>query len=179
MAEIIIRPATIADAPAVGELWAQLVAFHLELDESMPRPARRGAQLYARRIASQVDDPQTCTLVAVVDDRIVGYVMGMLVDLLPDVFEQEMGGFLADIYVQPEYRGQGVGRELVHGLEGWFRQQGLRQYEWYVAARNTAGRAFWQAVGGREVMIRMQNTLVQADGGTGKERIHDGADLSD
>lgn len=154
-----IRRATIADAPAVGDLWEELVALHLDLDDAMPKPARRGGQLYARRIASQVDDDQTCTLVADCDGAIIGYVLGMTVDLLPDVFEQELSGFLADIYVAAEYRGQGVGRKLVTALETWFRGHGLQQYEWYVAAHNSAGRAFWQSLGGREVMIRMKHTL--------------------
>lgn len=162
MAEIVIRRATLADAPAVGDLWEQLVAFHRDLDDAMPKTTRRGGQLYARRIASQLDDTQACTLVADCGGEIVGYVLGMTVDLLPDVFEQELSGFLADIFVMEAYRGQGVGRRLVSALENWFREQGLQQYEWYVAARNNAGRTFWRSLGGREVMIRMKHTLVEA-----------------
>lgn len=156
---MLIRPAQKHDAPAIGELWLKLATYHRKLDAAMPHPAADGAKQYARRILQQLDDPYMKVFVAVDDtaeDVLVGYVMGLVVDLLPEMFEQERAGFLADIYVEPHVRGQGVGKALVSALRQWFKGRGLGYFEWYVAAANLQAIGFWQAMGGREVMLRMR-----------------------
>ncbi len=151
-----IRPARLNDAEPIGQLWVKLAKYHAALDPDLPRPASNGAQLYARRIANRIDDSYTHTLVAEHDGVVVGYALGVLIDFVPEMFEAERGGFLADIYVEEPYRRQGVGRALVDALMSWFREHGARYFELYVAERNADGRAFWEAVGGRSLMLRMR-----------------------
>jgi GNAT superfamily N-acetyltransferase len=154
-----IRPATIKDGDAIERLWRHLVEYHVHLDNNLPGEARNGARRYARRLVERLDDTQTHTLVAEENGQVVGFALGAIVDLIPDVFDQEPSGFLADIYVDEAYRGQGIGRALVEAMTDWFRKQGVRYFEWNVAARNPDARAFWQAVGGQDVMVRMRAPL--------------------
>jgi ribosomal protein S18 acetylase RimI-like enzyme len=156
VAEVIIRPVKRADAPLVAQLWAELVAYHTALDTQLPQPAPDGGQRYADRVVQRINDPFTHVLVAEADGQIVGYVMGVIMDLLPDIFEQEPVGFIADIAVTQTYRRQGIGRMLVDELVVWFRGHRVHAYDWHVAAQNTEGQRFWEAVGGRPVMIRMR-----------------------
>lgn len=159
MAEPVIRPARREDADTIGALWTDLVAMHHAMDPRLPLAAREGDNRYAARVRAQLDDGYTHVLVAEVDGAVVGYVMGLVVDLVPDIFQQEITGFLADIYVVPAQRRQGVGRQLVEGLAGWFRSRGVQHMEWQVAAVNADGIAFWQSLGGKALMIRMRTAL--------------------
>lgn len=154
-----IRPAVASDSVAIGKLWEKLVAYHQALDMDMPRATAQGASLYARSLSDRLDDSHTRVFVAEEDGRVVGYVLGVVVDLLPEMFEQEAGGFLADIFVEDTYRGRGIGTALVDTLVEWFRQKGLRHYEWHVAANNTEALAFWEKVGGRNWQIRMRASI--------------------
>jgi ribosomal protein S18 acetylase RimI-like enzyme len=156
VAEVIIRSVNKGDADALGEMWLDLVAYHQNLTPDLPGPARGGEHRYVRRILERLDDPYTCALIAEVDGQVVGFILGMVIDLMPDIFDQRPSGFLADIYVEPQARRQGVGRSLVHSLVDWFRQCGVHSFEWHVASDNAAGIAFWRSVGGRDVMIRMR-----------------------
>ncbi len=156
VAEITIRPMTEDDADAIADMWLALVAYHQPLDPALPSAAPGGQHRYVRRLLDRMDDPFTCALVAEDDGHVMGFVLGMVVDLMQDIFTQEMGGFLADIYVEPDYRKRGVGRALVNGLRDWFRQKKINSFEWHVAALNPTGIAFWRSVGGREVMLRMR-----------------------
>ena len=156
MAEVIIRPITSEDADALGQMWLDLVAYHRRLSTDLPAAARGGQHRYVRRILDRRDDPYTCALAAEIEGQVVGFVLGMVVDLVPDIFEQPPAGFLADIYVEPEVRRQGVGRRLVHALSDWFRKCGIKTFDWHVSSDNLEGLAFWRSIGGRDVMVRMR-----------------------
>jgi GNAT superfamily N-acetyltransferase len=157
--EINIRSATLEDAPTIGALWQELVDFHQALGKDMPIANVRGAKHYAQRIESQVQDSYSHVIVADYQGELVGFVVGMIVELLPDVFEAETNGFLADIYLKKDFRRSGIGQLMVQTLAKWFKSRGVERMEWYVAAQNSAGRAFWQEIGGRDVMVRMRIDL--------------------
>ena len=144
------------DAPAIVELWSALVAYHRELTTDLPAAAVNGAARYAKRLIQRLDDPFTHILVAEDEDRVIGFALGTIVDLLPDIFNVEPGGYLADIFIAPAYRHQGLGRELIEQMINWFREQQVHYIELSVAVQNEQAIAFWKAVGGREVMLRMR-----------------------
>jgi len=152
----VIRLLKAEDVDAVAQLWEALVAYHRELDASLPPAAPQGARRYARRLSDRLDDPMSRVLVAEMDGKLVGYVLGVVVDLAPEMFSQDASGFLADIFVDADHRRAGVGKALVEGLMDWFHEKGLHYFEWHVAARNEESLAFWRSLGGREVMLRMR-----------------------
>jgi ribosomal protein S18 acetylase RimI-like enzyme len=160
--QIIIRRVATADMDAIAALWQDLVAYHQSLDEALPAATPDGARLYAKRIEQRLSDPYTCAFIAEDQGRVIAFVLGMVVDLLPDIFAQEPGGFLADIYVEPAYRRRGVGRALVAALRTWFAEQNVHYFDWHVAARNPEGLAFWRSIGGRDMMVRMR-AIVEED----------------
>lgn len=151
-----IRPARRDDVGYIAELWLELVEYHRQLDPALPVPAHDGDERYARSIHNHIDASDVAVFVAVDNNgRIVGYVYGFIAGLLPDTFVQERAGMLADIYVQLAYRRRGYGQQLYHAIMNWFESQNVRSVEWDVAARNVQGRAFWQKMGGREILVRM------------------------
>lgn len=155
-----IREMIADDVREIAELWLELVNYHLPIDDAMPVPAVDGVQRYAARLQNSLDDTYAKIYVAEDDaGQLVGFVVAAIVDLLPEMFVIERSGFIADIFVQEAYRGQGVGQQLIEAAEGWFRSRNILHYEWSVAAANHTGRKFWQSIGGREVMIRMRKQL--------------------
>lgn len=159
MDQVNIRSARPDDIDAVAKLWQDLVLYHHRLDASLPPAAPQGARRYARRLVDRLDDPMSRVFVAEDSGSVVGYVLGVVVDLAPEMFAQEPSGFLADIYVAESHRRRGIGRALVDSLRAWFASQGLGYFEWHVAALNEESIAFWRSVGGRDVMLRMRAEL--------------------
>ena len=156
MDKVVIRPAVASDAVAIGKLWEKLVAYHRKIDDDMPRATADGAALYARNLSNRLEDSHTQVFVAETDGKLVGYVLGVVVDLVPEMFEYESGGFLADIFVEEGYRSRGIGTALVKGLRDWFRENGLDHFVWHVAATNRDALRFWEQLGGRYLQIRMR-----------------------
>lgn len=56
-------------------------------------------------------------------------------------------GYLADMYVLPEYRRQGIGSKLFDLAQRWFSENGITHVELNVLAKNLPGRSFWKSKG--------------------------------
>ncbi|MFQ3565634.1 MAG: GNAT family N-acetyltransferase [Aggregatilineales bacterium] len=161
MTAFTVRRAEAPDIDAIARLWEALVAHHRAIDQHLPPATPHGAMRYARRLIDHLEDPMACVLVAEFDGRVIGYVLGVVVELAPEMFQQEASGFLADLYVDAGHRRLGMGRALVSALASWFAERGLSYFEWHAAVRNPEAIAFWRAIGGRDVMVRMRADLAQ------------------
>ncbi len=156
---VTIREVEPRDEGAIARLWLELSEYHVALDPRLPVPVDGAAELYATRLLERRDDQYTRTYVAEVDGEVVGYVLGAVIDMLPDLFAHDDVGFIADIYVAESYRRHGIARRLVEAINGWFVGEGVSHTEWQVAAANESGRRFWEAVGGRPLIVRMRVDL--------------------
>jgi len=154
-----IRLATTDDAKQIGELWLEMVNYHQQFDAVLFQASENGAEFYESSILSRLHDTQTRILVAEVDGEVVGYVLGMLVNITPEMFAPVRSGFLADISVAEKYRRQGIGRELVERLVLWFQSQGVSYFEWHVSEKNQAGVEFWKSIDGETTMLRMRTNI--------------------
>lgn len=122
----------------------------------MPASTPGAADRYAARLIERRADPYTRAYVAEVDGQVVGYILGAVLDLHPDLFQHADAGFIADIFVDPGHRQQGLARRLVETINSWFAEQGVRYSELQVAAANETGIRFWESVGGRSITMRMR-----------------------
>jgi ribosomal protein S18 acetylase RimI-like enzyme len=154
-----IRLATTGDAQRIGELWLEMVQYHKQFDAIMFQASGNGAEFYERSILSRLSDPQTRILIAEVEGEVVGYVLGMLVNITPEMFVPIRSGFLADISVTEAFRQQGIGRDLVERLVLWFQSQDVAYFEWHVAEKNKVAVKFWKSIGGETTMLRMRTNI--------------------
>jgi GNAT superfamily N-acetyltransferase len=157
---MIIRPAKEADTERIGEMWLDLVNYHRVLDDSMPTPAKDGHHRYAQRIRYSLNDSYQKVLVAEENGELLGYVTGMIIDIVPEMFIEERAGMIGDIYVQPNQRGKGIGKALMQVMKDWFKLRGVSYYEWSVASQNIDGVRFWEeSMKGKSIMLRMRAAL--------------------
>jgi GNAT superfamily N-acetyltransferase len=123
-----IRFAVIADAPALGELFRR---------SSLSNEGDR-ANLLAHPDALALSDlpvGENRVRVAVVDDRIVGFATMLVTGKV---------GELDDLFVDPDWMEQGVGRALVLDAIANARDHGLTRIE---VTANGHALAFYQKVG--------------------------------
>ena len=157
---MIIRPAKKADTKTIAEMWLDFVEYHRQLDEVTPQVTEGGDERYAMQIRWSIEDDYAQTFVAEDEGKVIAYVYGMVMSLTAEMFIDERAGMVGDIYVKPEYQGQGVGKALMGAMKDWFKLRGVSYYEWYVAVENEQGVRFWQnAMGGRPFMLGMRANL--------------------
>ena len=85
-------------------------------------------------------------LVVVIDKKLAGYL------LYHSGYDTDKGIrflYIADLYVRPEYRRQGVGRKLIEELKKIARKKGAKKLFWTVFAYNRIARKFYWHIGAR------------------------------
>ena len=104
-----IRPATQSDASAVSRLILDYGAEHNAAPDADARQRQTG-ELLARCLAGS----SSTAYVAVSLDNVVGYAV---VHWIPFIWLKGTEGYVSELLVNTEHRGQGVGQQLMAGIE--------------------------------------------------------------
>lgn len=89
--------------------------------------------------------------------KAVGFVQGVT-RFTPSYFGGLKVGYLAHLYVCPEYRKLGLGANLVEKIEAWFASQNVASFEAQVMVANKSGRAFWSDRGYAEELVQIRKS---------------------
>jgi ribosomal protein S18 acetylase RimI-like enzyme len=156
---LVIRSATRADLPALGQLGAELMRVHYDFDrqrflEPMP-DAPRG---YAWFLGTQLDEPDVRVTVAEDHGRILGYAYAAIEPrswqmLLDDA------GVIHDVIVDPAARTHGVATALLDDMFAWMRARGVPRVVLHTAQTNVTAQRLFERLGFRRTMVEMTKEL--------------------
>ena len=136
-----IREAAPADVPAILRLVRALAAYEKEPDAVLATEAHFRAALFP-----QEGTPTTFAHVAEVDGEVVGMAVWYLTF---STWTGVNGIWLEDLFVQPDQRGTGLGRELLATLARTCVQRGYQRLEWWVLDWNEPSIGFYESLGAR------------------------------
>lgn len=122
-----IRKMWISDYDKVYALWMSCAGMGLNnLDDS-----KEGIERFLKR------NPDTC-FVAEIEEKIVGVII---------VGNDGRRGYIYHTAVNPQYRKQGIARQLVDSAMQELKQCGINKVALVVFDRNENGNAFWEKLG--------------------------------
>jgi len=129
-----VRPAELADAEAIGRL---LHEFNSEFDEATPGPHR-----LAERVRQLLGEGELVVLLA-------GPGPDGLAALRfrPSIWSQALECYLAELYVVPDRRGQGLGRALMEAAIELARERGADYMDLGTGEDDVAARALYESLG--------------------------------
>jgi GNAT superfamily N-acetyltransferase len=130
-----IRIANPSDLPAIHGLILELAAFENGLD----RVSNSLAQMQAEQDCFQ------CLVAETTDGEIVG--MALYYPAYYTWIGKTM--YLDDLYVQPAYRGQGLGMQLLQGVFDAAKAASCKHVRWQVIDWNAAAIALYERIGAR------------------------------
>jgi GNAT superfamily N-acetyltransferase len=155
MADFHVRPATLADEAALGELGALLVRAHHAYDrERFMRPGGRIEREYGRFLTSQIGVDNAAVLVAERSGEVAGYVYATLEDRSWRELREECG-YIDDIVVRDSARRTGVATALLTAAMAWMRARGAPRVLLWTAMPNDAAQQLFARAGFRRTMIEM------------------------
>ena len=132
-----LRPAAASDVPVILAFIRELAAYERLEHLVTATEADLAHHLFGPRPAAEV-------VLAEVDDRPVGFALFFSNF---STFLGRPGLFLEDLYVQPSFRSQGVGRALLAHLAGLAMARGYGRVDWNVLDWNSPAIAFYESIG--------------------------------
>jgi GNAT superfamily N-acetyltransferase len=136
-ASLRIAPATPADVPAILSLIRGLADYERLADYVVATDASLHDALFGPSPAAEA-------VLASIDGRTAGYALWFQTF---STFEGKRGIYLEDLYVNPEFRGQGIGRALLAHLARVAVERGCTRLQWAVLDWNTPAIAFYRGLG--------------------------------
>jgi GNAT superfamily N-acetyltransferase len=132
-----VRPVRPDDVPAVVALVEELADYEKALHE---------VRLTEEQLTDVLFGPSPALFghVAEVDGQVAGIALWFLNF---STWRGTHGIYLEDLYVQPQHRGSGLGRELLRTLAAVCVERGYSRLEWSVLDWNTPSIDFYKAAG--------------------------------
>jgi ribosomal protein S18 acetylase RimI-like enzyme len=151
-----IRPATPDDVTLVVPMVEKLAAFLAERDPAKYAPLPSIGEMYRGWLRERARDAaRSVFLVAEREPgKLVGFLIGTCEREIP-IYRLKEYGFIHDVWVEPEYRNEGVARKLVTLGCDRFRAIGMTQVRLDVLIGNEPARGLFEACGFRSSIVEM------------------------
>jgi ribosomal protein S18 acetylase RimI-like enzyme len=129
--------------------------LHREFFQGSPVPPEQ----FMEFVAARLGDERMLLVVGLAEEQPAGYGLSFDVVEHPFMPEWQRSGYVTQLYVAPERRGQGLGQMLVdHTLE-WMRLRGIRRAQLNVLAGEDGAEGYWRRHGFEPRRIRMELQL--------------------
>ena len=150
-----IRPATPDDVPAVLPMVRKTCELHAAWDPDKYAFEGDIEERYRGWLTSRAKDPRSVFLVADREGRgPVGFLIGTVEREIP-IYRLKEYGFVHDLWVEEDYRNEGLGRQLVMAAVAAFREIGVAQVRLDTAAANDVARKLFERCGFRVSVVEM------------------------
>jgi ribosomal protein S18 acetylase RimI-like enzyme len=163
-----IRTAKPEDVPQVLPMVAKIAALHERWEPAKYAYKGKPEQMYRRWLAGRALDPRAVFLVAERDALmpgvpfLVGFVVGTVEKELP-IYRLAEYGFIHDLWVEPEYRNEGIGRQMTMLAIERFREIGVKQIRLDTAAANEPARKMFAQCGFRVSTMEMLKDMTSEE----------------
>ena len=150
-----IRRAESTDLPVLAAFALALAEVHVEVDDRRFVVPNGNEQAFLDVFRGALQRPEAVLLVAEDDSTPIGYAF---VRMEPASIEGliEQSAWLHDVYVDPPFRGLGVGRQLVLSAIESAQQLGSSSLMLGVSPANTRARRLYDELGFRATMTEMR-----------------------
>lgn len=148
-----IRPATPADLTTLLAFEQALIAY-----ERPMAPNLKTEHFHYYDLATYVDDPNVCLLVAEFEGVLVGSGYA-LIRVSPTYKTPDKFVYLGFMYVVPDYRGKGIIQKIIAHLIQWGEEKGLSEFQLDVYAQNESAVKAYQKIGFSEDLLKMRRNI--------------------
>ena len=133
----VIRSAGRADAPAIYEMIMALAVYEKAEEEVVTTPQEIEQTLFGA-------DSKAEALICEIDGRIAGYAVYFT---SYSTWVGRSGLYIEDLYVSPEFRGQGAGKALIQNIAKTAVERRCGRLEWSVLDWNQPAIDFYLSTG--------------------------------
>ncbi len=145
---LVVRPALESDVDALADLIARLKRLNGEFDPLL-KPAENLLSISKEYIKSKISSPNSVVLVAEIEGKVVGVVVGDVEDRL--FYEPRMAGVIREFYILPEFRRKGLGKRMMNEVMDALRKKGAQMITAEFPALNEIAIEFYRKMNFRPI----------------------------
>ena len=128
--------------------------YHMDNSGRLPPLSQDGSELWIQQLQKTLGRLQAL-VVAQEAGNIIGFGVGSI-RLTPNYLGNKKIGFITHIFIVPEKRIHGIGKQIVKKLEEWFSKNIVDFIELEVLVDNEVGIEFWKKAGYENNLIKMR-----------------------
>ncbi|MFB6490850.1 MAG: GNAT family N-acetyltransferase [Thermoproteus sp. AZ2] len=145
---VVIRAAVENDVDSIADLVARLKRLNGEFDPLL-KPVDNISSVAKEYVKSKISSSSSVVLVAEVDGRIIGAVIGDIEDRL--FYEPRISGVIREFYIMPEYRRKGLGKRMMSEVIDAMKRRGAQVILADFPSLNEIAVEFYKKMGFRPV----------------------------
>jgi ribosomal protein S18 acetylase RimI-like enzyme len=149
-----VRTATLDDVPSVLPMVDKIAAMHEKLDPAKYAYLENVGSMYEGWLQERAEDPRSVFLVADAGEKLAGFLIATVNSEIP-IYRIEEYGFIHDLWVEEDYRHEGVARQMVTLALEKFKEIGVEQVRCDTANANTVARSLFERCGFRPSTVEM------------------------
>jgi ribosomal protein S18 acetylase RimI-like enzyme len=158
---VTIRKATENDRSAILAGFNALQAYERAMEPNRADPADI-AETYLRDLYAQCREGKAEILVAEVGAGVVGWVGVVPRHVSDDILDHDREfAYITDLIVLQDYRGRGIGRQLLAAAEEYAARHGARRLRVGVLAANAAAHRLYHSMGFRDYEVILEKGILQ------------------
>lgn len=138
-----VRRALKSDVDAVTQCWSNFLTEQASLDERL-RISEDAIERWENDMPLWLEDETRRVYVADRNEAVVGFATAHRM-APPPIYESRGEVYLDEIYVDPNYRRNGLGEQLVEAVMAWSDRVKAERVRLSVMAQNVAAQTFWEA----------------------------------
>ncbi len=149
-----------SDVPKILELWKEAKVYHYNLDPEYYASVTDGSMERLKRyVAKAIKTDKPNILIARIDDKIAGFITFEKSKEEYSDTNIKKPGLINELLVTENYRGKGVGMELMKAVEQYFKDQGLQYVKLECSSYNSSALSFYDHFGYKNRQLLLYKKL--------------------
>jgi ribosomal protein S18 acetylase RimI-like enzyme len=146
--KIVVRELAAKDRKSWAKCFSVLQSIEASLEPDRLQPSVTLENNYWDYLHSQCAQKRGRIFVAMADTEVCGFVAGWIdEDAANLITTLHRFGYISDISIAPDFRGQGIGRKLMNEIEAYLKEQGVTVVKVGVLAKNSGAHDFYSECG--------------------------------
>ena len=145
--------------PALGNLIMDFIKYTEEINPVFGAPETAKQIIIEKNIRPAIKSETSKIILAQDNGQIIGYSYAVIMEPDPATSKRDKYGYIHDLFVIPEYRRKGIGKQLFDEIMKWFHTLDIDRVELDVIVGNYLANSFWKKQGFNDHFHRLYKAM--------------------
>ncbi len=148
---MVIREYTIEDKEKLIAVLYRFQGYLVELDPLKRIQCQPGyGEAYVEDLLEKIAKYQGTIIIVEENEKVIGFAAGYIEEIPK---HEQLGyvpiisGYIPDVYLDPEYRGSGIGKQVMEKMEQYFKEKKCTMVSFRVFKENESAHEFYKTLG--------------------------------